>query len=255
MHRHSRLLIVECRDLILRVLGSGLSEEVITVLLSDKVIVVGLCGIECPRDCAVARVCDRTDGQPLAGIGVIGTVLFVILAGDKALIVVEPVERGRIRVEVALRLVVRVGETVIEYRGYPTELRLVFCLLLNHRGKGHDLINGESALLNRILICVGEYLVKAVEQLIYDRDLARGGIEVVGVGVEVAVEAIASALLGLELVEEPIAFKVVVLNGIDEFFARSYAVLEEQVNDLVGGVALGDGDGDDGTFSWNALRS
>lgn len=67
----------------------------------------------------------------------------------------------------------------------------------------------------------------------------RGGIEVVGVGVEVAVEAIASALLGLELVEEPIAFKVVVLNGIDEFFARSYAVLEEQVNDLVGGVALG----------------
>ena len=82
-------------------------------------------------------------------------------------------------------------------------------------------------------------LVKAVEQLIYDRNLARGGIEVVGVGVEVAVEAIASALLGLELVEEPIAFKVVVLNGIDEFFARSYAVLEEQVNDLVGGSPRG----------------
>ena len=104
-------------------------------------------------------------------------------------------------------------------------------------------MDGTAAVCHLLAHCVGKLLVKAHQHLVDDIQGVLGGGKFVGVGVEIALQAV--IVPHLQILEEGEGV-VVVGRHILQVLHAGHTLLLQQREDLIHGVALGNGHGDGG---------
>ena len=140
--------------------------------------------------------------------------------------------------QVALGLGAGVLQTVVDYRG-DLGVVLAVGLLFNHGGDGDNVVEGVLALLVELVHIVLHLGLEVHQHLVDDVLGVLTQIEGVGVGEEVALQTV---VVAQGQVLEPAEVVVPVGGHILELLHRGDPLLLQQLEDLVDGVALLDGD-------------
>ena len=175
-------------------------------------------------------------------IGVVGA---VETGGEGGVILALQLERvvdRRVDLQEARRLAVGVVHAVIEDGGDILALRVVVDgLLLDHGGHGDDLGETVAGLLDIRLHLLADLHLEGVEQCVDGED-GLAGVELVRIGVEEALHA--ADVAELARIEERVVLKRIVRAGVRQLLDRADALAREQLDRLLHGVALRDGDFD-----------
>ena len=103
-------------------------------------------------------------------------------------------QQGGIDLQISLGTAAGIVQAVIDDRGDVGPVAAVG-LLFNHGGDGHDLMDGAAAVCHLLTHVLGKLLIKAHQHLIDDIQRILGRGELIGVGVEIALQTVVVAQL------------------------------------------------------------